>query len=96
MAFGPTELFVSNFQGIQEELGKLFSAHGSVQDFWVSQKKAGRGPSSSTGLFGVVRLGFTRLTLISLGTSCGCRSGNYSCPQKNIKCVLCLLKDGDS
>lgn len=47
-SFGPTELFVSNFVGISEELGKLFSVHGSVQDFWVSQKKNG-------GLFGVVR-----------------------------------------
>ena len=53
-SFGPTELFVLNFKGIQEELGKLFSAHGSVQEYWVSQKKTG-GVSSGSGLYGVVR-----------------------------------------
>ena len=52
--FGPTELFVLNFKGIQEELGKLFGAHGSVQEYWVSQKKTG-GVASGSGLYGVVR-----------------------------------------
>ena len=54
--YGATELFVSNFFGIQEELQQLFGAHGSVQEFWVSQKK---GPAKlqapSQGLYGVVR-----------------------------------------
>ncbi|KAK9837309.1 hypothetical protein WJX81_005363 [Elliptochloris bilobata] len=54
-SFGPTELFVLNFKGIQEELGKLFGAHGSVQEYWVSQKKTG-GVSSGSGLYGVVRM----------------------------------------
>ena len=53
--YGPTELFVSNFVGIQDELGKLFGAHGSVLDFWISQKKGVRAPAGSSGLFGVVR-----------------------------------------
>lgn len=55
MAYGPTELFVANFQGIQEELGRLFRAQGSVQDFWISQEKGGRSTCTSTGLYGVVR-----------------------------------------
>ncbi len=53
-SFGPTELFVLNFVGIQEELGKLFGAHGSVLEYWVSQKKTG-GATSNSGLYGVVR-----------------------------------------
>ena len=49
------ELFVTGFTGVQEELGKLFSAQGKVVDFWVSQKKGGRAPTPGTGMFGVVR-----------------------------------------
>jgi hypothetical protein len=59
-SFGPTELFVLNFVGIQEELGKLFGAHGSVLEYWVSQKKTG-GATSNSGLYGVVRCARMRL-----------------------------------
>ena len=54
--YGATELFVSNFVGIQEELGQLFGAHGSVQEFWISQQKKGVKPQPGVqGLYGVVR-----------------------------------------
>lgn len=53
--YGATELFVSNFFGIQEELQQLFGAHGSLQEFWVSQKKGVKTQAPSQGLYGVVR-----------------------------------------
>ncbi|CAL5229289.1 g12586 [Coccomyxa viridis] len=54
--YGATELFVANFFGIQEELQQLFGAHGSLQEFWVSQKKGVKTQAPSQGLYGVVRM----------------------------------------
>ena len=53
--YGPTELFVANFVGIQEELVKLFSKQGLVKDFWIGHKRGLRIPAPGSGLFGVVR-----------------------------------------
>ena len=59
--YGATELFVSNFVGIQEELQQLFGAQGSVQEFWISQKKGVKVPVGTPGLYGVVRWASTSL-----------------------------------